>query len=109
MFDDFLARDAIRGGSHDAAPICPTKTLSRLNALAGKRGLLKIQYAGEVEFTFLSVDPAPGLSMELDDQAIQTAIDRSRFLVRFDDGTLIDGSDTRVISGRDISLIRGRY
>ena len=32
-----------------------------------------------------------------------------RFLVRFDEGTLIDGSDTRVISGRYISLIRGKY
>jgi hypothetical protein len=29
--------------------------------------------------------------------------------VRFDEGTLIEGSDTRVISGRYISLIRGKY
>jgi hypothetical protein len=35
------------------------------------------------------------------------AITEGRFLVRFDNGILIDGSDTRVISGRDISRIRG--
>jgi len=49
------------------------------------------------------------LPAEADDVTIQAAITRSRFVVRFDEGTLIDGSDTRVISGRDISLIRGRY
>jgi hypothetical protein len=88
-------------------------TLSRLKALTGKQGLLPIRvadgYAGEVRFTFLSVDPAPNLPEETDDEAIQEAINRSRFLVRFDEGTLIDGSDTRVISGRDISRIKGRY
>jgi hypothetical protein len=41
--------------------------------------------------TGLSVDPAPDLPTETDDEAIQTAITRSRFLVRFDEGTLIDG------------------
>jgi hypothetical protein len=80
-----------------------------VNALIGKQGLLKIRYAGDVGFTFLSVDPAPDLAPETDDEAIQAAINRSRFPVRFDKGTLIDGSDTRVISGRDISLMRGRY
>jgi hypothetical protein len=92
-------------GSHNHS----SGTLSRLNALTGKQGLLKIRYAGEVGFTFLTVDPAPDLPTDTDDQAIQTAITRSRFLVRFDEGILIDGSDTRVISGRDISLISGRY
>ena len=80
-----------------------------MNALAGKQGLLKVRYGGEVGFTFLSVYPAPELPAETDDEGIQTAITRSQFLVRFDEGTLIDGSDRRVISGRDISLIRGRY
>jgi hypothetical protein len=42
-------------------------------------------------------------------EPIQTAINRSSFLVRFDDGILLDGSDTKVISGRDISLIKGKY
>jgi hypothetical protein len=82
------------------------ETLSRLNALIGKQGLLKIRFAGEVGFTFLAVYPAPDLRAETNDEAIQTAIARSQFLVRFDEGTLIDGSDTKVISGRDISRIR---
>jgi len=109
-FDDFLARETAKDCA-DAGVTTPhsSGTLSRLKALTGKQGLLKIRYAGEVGFTFLSVDPAPDLPMEADDEAIQTAITRSRFLVRFDEGTLIDGSDRRVISGRDISLIRGRY
>jgi hypothetical protein len=87
----------------------PIGTLSRLNALTGKQDLLKIRYGGEVGFTFLSVYPAPELPAETDDEAIQAAITLSRFLVRFDEGTLIDGSDTRVISGRYVSLIRGKY
>lgn len=115
-FEDFLTRETAtacadagetnldeRPHSHSAG------TLARLNALTGKQGLLKIQYAGEVGFTILSVHPAPDLPAETDDEAIQLAINRSQFLVRFDEGTLIDGSDTRVISGRYISLIRGRY
>lgn len=115
-FEDFLTRETAtacadagetnldeRPHSHSAG------TLARLNALTGKQGLLKIQHAGEVGFTILSVHPAPDLLAETDDEAIQLAINRSQFLVRFDEGTLIDGSDTRVISGRYISLIRGRY
>ena len=57
----------------------------------------------------MSVYPAPELPAETHDDAIQAAITMIRFLVRFDEGTLIDGSDTRVISGRYISLIRGKY
>ena len=113
-FDDFLTRETARACADATNPDKEPHnhcigTLSRLNALTGKHGLLKIRYAGEVGFTFLSVDPAPDLPTETDHDAIQTAITRSRFLVRFDEGTLIDGSDTRLISGRDISLIRGRY
>jgi hypothetical protein len=85
-------------GHHPSAPIshktpynCFMETLSRLNALVGKQGLLKIRLAGEVGFTFLSVDPAPNLPTESIDEAIQTTITRSHFLVRFDRGTLIDG------------------
>ena len=89
--------------------LCSTKALTRLNALVGKQGLLKIRFSGEVGFTFLSVDPAPDLPTETDDETIQFAITRSHFLVRFDDGILIDGSEERVISGRHISLIRGSY
>lgn len=88
---------------------CLMETIARLNALVGKQGLLKIRHGGEVGFTFLSVDPAPDLPTEADDDVIQRAITASQFLVRFDDGTLIDGSNTKVISGAYISLIRGRY
>jgi hypothetical protein len=115
-FDDLLICETAKDCVDAGAPVpdkgqCSrcTGTLSRLNALTGKRGLLKIRFAGEVGFTFLSVDPASDLPTEADDETIQTAITRSRFLVRFDEGTLIDGSDTGVVSGRDISLIRGRY
>lgn len=115
-FDDFLKSEATRDITGAGTPISlgtthnpSTETLSRLNALAGKQGLLKIRFAGEVGFTFESVYPAPDLPAEADDDTIQTAITRSRFLVRFQEGTLIDGSEKRVISGRDISLVRGRY
>lgn len=84
------------------------ETLSRLNDLIGKQGLLKIRFSDEVGFTFLSVYPAADLPTEADDEVILTAILRSEFLVRFDEGNLIDGSDTKVISGRDISRIWGR-
>jgi hypothetical protein len=109
-FEDFLASEAARGGTDGGAPIPRgNATCSRLHALTGKQGLLKIRFAGEVPFTFLSVEPPSDLPAEADDMAIQNAITRSHFLVRFDDGTLIDGRDTKIISGRDISLIRGRY
>jgi hypothetical protein len=106
-FDGFLIRETARVDTGaDAATIL--KTLSRLNDLGGKQGLLKIRYAGEVGLTFLSVDPPSDLPGEADDESTQDAITRSQFRVRFDEGTLIDGSDTGVISGRYISLIRGR-
>jgi hypothetical protein len=116
-FDDFLSSEASKNATAMSAPNLPAtaangfrSVLARLNALTGKQGLLNIRYAGEVGFTFLSVvDPPPDLPADSDGDAIQNAITRSRFLVRFDEGTLIDGSNTRTISGRDISLIRGRY
>jgi hypothetical protein len=88
---------------------CFVDNLSRLNNLVGKQGLLKLQSAGEVGFTFLSVSPATVLPTEQDDAAFQGAITRSEFVVRFDEGTLINGSHTKVVSGRYISLIKGRY
>jgi len=110
-FDGFLGNESARSvaPSHKPASNGSMNTLWRLKALTGKHGLLKIRFAGEVGFTFLSVEPPPDLLAETNDQEIQTAITRSRFLVRFDEGTLIDGTDTRIISGRDISLVRGRY
>jgi hypothetical protein len=78
---------------------------SRLNELVGTKGLLKIANNGEVGFTFLSVDPAPDLPEESDLEAFHKAISLSSFRVRFDDGVLIDGSDTQVISGYYISRL----
>ena len=109
-FESFLVNEAARGGTDEGAPVPHRNaTHSRLQALAGKQGLLKIRFAGEVPFTFLSVEPPSDLPAEADDMELQNAITRSHFLVRFDEGTLIDGSDTKIISGHDISLIRGRY
>jgi hypothetical protein len=109
-FDGFLATEKREAGLTTDAPVGEKNTTrTRLQALTGKKGLLKIRFAGEVPFTFLSVYTPADLPSEINDQDIETAITRSSFLVRFDDGILLDGSDTREISGRDISLIRGRY
>jgi hypothetical protein len=82
--------------------------LSRLVNLVGKKGLLHAQ-AGEVGFTFIAVHPAANLPMNGDDEELQRAITQSEFTVQFDDGTLIDGSNRKVISGFYISIIKGRY
>ena len=109
-FDGFLTAEAPNTGLTASALVGEKNTTrSRLQALTGKKGLLKIRFAGRVPFTFLSVYTPADLLSETDDQEIQTAITRSSFLVRFDDGILLDGSETRVISGRDISFIKGRY
>jgi hypothetical protein len=82
-------------------------TLSRLNSIVGKNGSVTAPVqSGEIGVTFLAVCPAPEVSAETD---IQTAITRSQFTVRFDNGTLLDGSNTKVISGFYISEIRGPY
>lgn len=109
-FDGFLASEKAKAGSAPSVSAGhKNTTLSRLQVLAGKKGRLKIRFAGEVPFTFLSVEPRADFPSQTDDQEIHAAIMRSSFLVRFDDGILLDGSDTRVISGHDISLIKGKY
>jgi len=102
-FEDFLAR-------YTEA----RRPISRLNALVGKHGMLLVWPAREpapfeVAFTFVTVYPARDTLPGDDDQAIQTAITRSSFLVRFDEGVLIEGSDHRVISGHDPFRIVERY
>jgi hypothetical protein len=86
---------------------------ARLQNLVGKRGLVLLKAKGaaaqELEFTIAAVHPAPGVPATGDDDALQVTITQSEFTVKFDDGTLIDGSNYKVISGRYISLIRGRY
>jgi hypothetical protein len=84
-------------------------TLLRLTNLMGKHGLLKIRQAGEVRFTFLSVEPGPDLPTEMDDDGFQAAINQSSFGVLFENGVLIDGSNTSVISGWYISRIFEPY
>jgi hypothetical protein len=82
--------------------------LTRLNNLAGKHGLLPVRCGVEcfkAEFTFLSVNPAEGPPTETDAYAFQDAVSNCQFTVRFDNGTLINGSGTAVISGRHISRI----
>ena len=79
-------------------------TQSQLNDLVGKRGLLKTQ-RGELRFEFLSVDAAPEVQIKATEVDFQDAVTRSSFRVRFDEGTLIDGSNTKVISGFFISRI----
>ena len=63
----------------------------------------------EFDSTFVAAHPAPNLQPKGDDDDFQHAITASEFTVQFNDGTLIDGSNRKVIPGRYISLIRGRY
>lgn len=85
----------------------------RLQNLVGKRGLVLLRASGdaaqEFEFTIVAVHPSAAIPEQGDDEALQQAITRSEFTVKFDEGTVIDGSNYKVISGRFISLIRGRY
>jgi hypothetical protein len=101
--------DGNRSDRHAVVRIGCVDILSRLQNLVGKRGLLKIANAGEIGFTFVAVHPATDLAASGDDDELQRAIDRSEFTVEFEEGALIDGSNRRVVSGRYISLIRGRY
>lgn len=101
--------DGSRNDHHAVARFGDVDIPSRMRGLVGKQGLVKIAQAGEVGFTFLAVHPASNLPASGDDNELQRAITQSNFTVRFDEGTLIDDSNLRVISGQYISLIRGRY
>lgn len=76
--------------------------LARLLGLIGRRGLLPVRsadgFSGEVPFTFVAVAPRdiPG---ETDFDTFNALMSRSEFVVRFDDGTLLDGRNTRSVSG----------
>ncbi|MDR3742284.1 MAG: hypothetical protein P4L40_24975 [Terracidiphilus sp.] len=108
-FEDFLASKSAKAPIATGAPVGEeNSTLSRLRDLVGKKGLL-VTSAGEVPFTFLRVVPPADLPSVADEQEFQNAITRSNFLVRFDDGILLDGSDTRNISGFYVSSITGRH
>jgi hypothetical protein len=80
-------------------------TLLRLNGLLGTEGLLHTN-GGDFRFTFLAVHPPDKLPSGTDDEdAFQRAVSQSDFTIRFAEGTLIDGSDTKRVSGFYISKI----
>jgi len=63
----------------------------------------------DVAATVLAVSPPKVLATETDDDDFQKQITHSELTVRFDDGTLVDGSNTKLISGFYISCIYGDY
>jgi hypothetical protein len=105
--------DGKRTDKHVVVRISYVDIPPRLRNLVGKRGLVMLKANGaaarEFEFTIVAVHPAPDIPEIGDDDVLQRAITRSEFTVKFEDGTLIDASNYKVISGRHISLIRGRY
>lgn len=80
-----------------------TDNLSRLRGLVGRRGWLPVRsadgFSGDVPFTFVAVAPPRHIPVETDFDTFNDLISRSDFLVRFDDGTLLDGRNTRSVSG----------
>ncbi len=80
-------------------------TLSRLNAIVGKKGILKIANSGHERCTFLSVAPAPDLPTKPDPETFNHAISISSFRVRFDNIVLNDGSNEMSVSGYDICCV----
>jgi hypothetical protein len=81
---------------------------SRLENLVGKRCVYKIKGGPEVWCTVLSIEPPTRLCRETTVDEMGAAINQSLFTVRYE-GALIDGSDTGVISGRNISRVEGGY
>jgi hypothetical protein len=83
-----------------------TDTISRVKDFVGQKGLLQVRDVRglrvEAGFTVLFVEPPT----ELEDD-LQRAIDKSRFTVRFDLGTLIDGNDGGVYGGSAFSKLTG--
>ena len=70
--------------------------LARLRGLVGMRGLFPVRsadgFSGEVPFTFVAVAPPRTIPTETD-------FDACNFHIRFDEGTLLDGRNTRNVSG----------
>ena len=77
--------------------------LVRLGGLIGKRGLLPVRsmdgFSGEVPFTFVAVAPPRNVPQKTDFDTFNALISQSDFVVRFDDGTLLNGRNTRTVSG----------
>src|ERR1700722_14180947 len=79
--------------------------LNRLHNLIGKKGLIKVAKAGEVEFTFVETHPPAQLPADTDENAFQRAITESDLTVYFQKGDVLDGRNTMRVSGRYISAI----
>jgi hypothetical protein len=105
--------DGKRTDKHVVVRISYVDIPPRLQNLVGKRGLVMLKPSGkagrEFEFAIVAVHPASDIPGTGGDDELQRAITQSEFTVKFEDGTFIDGSNYKVISGRYISLIRGRY
>jgi hypothetical protein len=74
--------------------------LSYLQTLVGRRVLVAVRHAVQAEGIVVAVDPTTDLPSDTILHAERIAIDRSQFTVQFSNGDLLDGSNTRVISGR---------
>jgi hypothetical protein len=76
--------------------------------MIGMRGVLGISGdAGqgcEVPYTFEAVVPPDHIPVETDAHTFSALIGASTFLVRFDEGTLVDGSSTKRLRGPDVVL-----
>ena len=77
--------------------------LKRLHGFAGMRGLLPVRSVDgfwEEPFTFTGVvTPPPVIPAETDFDTFNNLISASNFHIRFDEGVLIDGRNTRNVSG----------
>jgi hypothetical protein len=80
-------------------------TLTRLNKLVGKQGLVKIQLE-ELAVTSLAADPPVDVRPQT---KIEDAISRSQFTVRLDTAYFPDGRHTAMVFGAHISKINGPY
>ena len=77
--------------------------LAQLRGLVGRRGLLPVRspdgFSGEVPVTFVAIAPPLDVPQEADFDTFNALISRTEFVVRFDEGTLLDGRSTRHVSG----------
>jgi hypothetical protein len=67
-----------------------------------QRVLVPVGHAAQAEGIVVAVDPPTDLPSDTIPHAERKAIDRSHFIVQFNNGDLLDGSNTRIISGRHL-------
>jgi hypothetical protein len=83
--------------------ICSIPPPERLRGLVGMRGLFPVRsadgFSGEAPFTFVAVAPPRTIPTKTDFDTFNRLIDASDFHIRFDEGTLLDGRNTRTVSG----------